>query len=193
VAQPGRNSDVPAVPHVARDTAAGRFHVFTHCVWASSALFRDDVDRLDFLRHLARVTATTRWRCIAFCLMGTHYHLILEVDDGILPVGMHALNLAYARDFNRRHGLRGHVQFRRYGSTRIHGDVQLLTVFSYVVRNPVAAGMCAKPIEWPWSSYPGTIGRSESHSFVDAEPILSCFAWPGVDARAALQAVVDGS
>ena len=74
------------------------------------------------LRHLARVTAQTEWRCVGFCLMRTHYHLILEVEDGVLPVAMHSLNLAYARQFNRRHGLRGHAQSRRYGSRRIAGN-----------------------------------------------------------------------
>ena len=179
------------MPHQPRDTAAGRFHVFTHCVWAATALFRDEIDRLNFLRHLGRVSAKARWKCIAFCLMTTHYHLIVDVDDDVLPIAMHALNLGYARDFNRRHALRGHVQFRRYGSKRIKTGIQLLDTFAYVVRNPVEAKLCATPGEWPWSSYPGTIGLCKAHSFVDSDPILEHFAWPDVDPRAALRRRVE--
>jgi len=65
-----------------------------------------------------------------YCLMGSHYHLIVEVGDGVLPVAMHAMNLAYARHHNRRYGLRGHVQFRRYGSRRIESEADLLGTFA---------------------------------------------------------------
>src|SRR5689334_16546308 len=122
LAKPAANGNCGAMPHVNRDVAPGIFHVFTHCVWAAPALFKDDVDRSTFLRHLARTTREVGWTCIAFCLLQTHYHLILEVDTGVMPRGMFMLNLAYARDFNRRHGSRGHVQFRRYGSKRIQDD-----------------------------------------------------------------------
>ena len=86
------------------------FHVYTHCVWACHTSIGTKADRSEFLRGLARVTATSRWTCMAYCLMTSHYHLIVEVADGVLPAAMHALNLPYARNFNRRYGLRGHLQ-----------------------------------------------------------------------------------
>ncbi|HZD87831.1 MAG TPA: hypothetical protein VE088_07490, partial [Gaiellaceae bacterium] len=86
-----------------RDVAPGVFHVWAHSV-RDEALFRDDLDRMAFLRELARAGAKAGWRCIAYCLMDTHYHLILEVDAGVLPDGMHSLNFRYACWFNQRHG-----------------------------------------------------------------------------------------
>jgi putative transposase len=160
------------MPYVPRDLSAGIFHIFAHCVWAAPELYRDDVDRLEFLRHLARVTKEKEWTCIAYCLMATHYHLIVEVDEGALPATMHSLNLPYAIQYNRRHGLRGHVQFRRYGSRRIVDDLDLLDTFRYVVRNPVEAGLRLSPADWPWSSYAGTVGLSEQTSFVDPAPLM---------------------
>src|SRR5581483_6380095 len=82
---------VRRVPRKHRDVSAGLFHVYTHCVWAAPALYRDDADRLTFLRELASATAKFEWTCVAYCLMRTHYHLILAVLDGVLPRGMHAL------------------------------------------------------------------------------------------------------
>ena len=109
---------------------------------------------------LARQPASNgcAWR---ICLMRTHYHLILSVEDGVLPRGMHALNFRYACAFNQRHDSRGHVQAARYGSRRIEDDDALMYAFRYVARNPVEAGLCADPADWPWSSYAATIGKAE--------------------------------
>jgi len=184
---------VADIPRPNRDITAGVFHVYTHCVWASPALFCDDLDRVGFLRRLAQTTVRAQWRCIAYCLMGTHYHLIVAVDDGVLPVAMQRLNYAYARDYNQRHDLRGHVQFARYGSRRIEGDDDLLGCFRYVAMNPVEAGLCRSPCDWPWSSYPAAISLAKPQSFIDPRPVLSCFAGSRELAIASLRNFVEGS
>lgn len=177
------------MPRPPRDTAEGVFHVFTHCVWGVPALYRDDTDRLEFLRHLGRVSARGGWTCLAFCLMRSHYHLIVKVEDGVLPPVMHALNLPYARVFNKRYGLRGHVQFDRYGARRIYGRDDLLGRYAYVVNNPLEVGACERAEDWSWSSHAGTIGMRPQHSFVDDSLVLACFEWP-LDARAELRKFV---
>jgi putative transposase len=164
------------MPRQLRDKNAGVFHVFTRCVYASKALYRDDIDRLEFLRYLARTIGRSGSTCVAFCLMTTHYHLILAVENDVLPKAMHSLNLAYAQAFNRRHGLKGHVQFRPYGAKRIRGDGDLLTRYRYVVRNPVRAGLCEFAADWPWSSFAGSVGLAEPDSFVDASSVVGSFA-----------------
>jgi putative transposase len=151
------------------------FHVFTHCVWAAPAHYRDDIDRVSFLRRLAGVTTRMQWRCIGFCLMLTHYHLIVEVEDAVLPIAMQALNHGYAWDFNRRHGLRGHVQSGRYGSRRLADSEGLIATYAYVMNNPVEAGLCSRASHWSWSSFRGTLGVSERNSFVDDGPAVGCF------------------
>jgi REP element-mobilizing transposase RayT len=174
-----------------RDAAAGLFHIYTHCVWAAPALYRDDADRLEFLRRLAEVTRKPGWNCVAYCLMRTHYHLIVRVDDGVLPRAMHRLNLAYARHYNGRHGLRGRVQFAPYGSRRLHDEAELAVAFAYVANNPVRAGLCPSPAAWPWSSYGGTVGARALSSFVNAREVVDVFAGRGIDPRAALRAFVE--
>jgi hypothetical protein len=104
--------------------------------------------------------------------MRTHYHLMLEVPDNTLPVGMQSLNFRYAIEFNQRHGMRGHVQFARYGAVRMTSDSHLLTAYRYIARNPVEAGLCGTCAEWPWSSYAACIGLVEPHSFVDPTRVL---------------------
>jgi putative transposase len=171
------------MPRPPRDTGAGIFHVYTHCVWAAPALFRDDVDRIDFLRGLARVCAQSGFTCISFCLMTTHYHLIVAVEDDVLPIAMRSLNLSYAIGFNLRYELRGHVQFARYGARRIVDEADLVGTYAYVARNPKKAGVSEMPETWKWSSHAGTVGLAEQHSFVDDSTILACFN--GVEDRLA--------
>lgn len=179
--------------HKPRDLTAGIFHIYTHCVWAVPHLYRDDVDRMEFLRLLARVSEHPGWTCASYCLMTSHYHLIVHVEEAVLPRAMQALNHPYACGYNKRYGLRGHVQFRRYGSRRIEDAEDLLRTYRYVARNPVEAGLCARAVDWPWSSFAGTVGLVEAASFVDPSLVLRCFDWPAVDPRAALRKSVEES
>ena len=179
--------------HTLRDAKAGTFHVYTHCVWAAPELFRDDVDRTAFLRLLALASNRPGWTCVAYCLMRSHYHLVVNVEDAVLPTAMQALNHPYARGYNKKYGLKGHVQHRRYGSRRIEDEDDLIRTYAYVANNPVEAGLCAKASHWPWSSFAGTVGLAEPASFVDPSLVLRCFSWPAVDPRAALRARVEES
>lgn len=45
------------------------------------AIFEDDADCSRFLIVLASVVARYRVRCHAYCLMGNHYHLLLETPE----------------------------------------------------------------------------------------------------------------
>jgi len=179
------------MPRQQRDTSAGLFHIYTHCVWAAPALYRDDVDRLEFLRRLAEVARRPGWICVAYCLMRTHYHLIVRVEAGELPPAMHRLNLAYARHYNRRHGLRGRVQFAPYGSRRLHDGGELAVAFAYLANNPVNARLSSSPATWPWCSYGGTVGATALASFVNPREVVGVFEGHGIDPRAALRAFVE--
>jgi len=175
------------MPRPPRDVDPGLFHVYSHSVWAADALFRDDEDRLTFLRELALATARVGWTCLGYCLMSTHYHLVLDVGADALPKGMHSLAFRYASYFNVRHAMKGHVHGRRYGCRRLTDDADLLGAFKYVANNPVEAMLCEKPEDWKWSSYAATIGLAEQASFVDPSRVLRCFADPLEFARAALR------
>lgn len=127
------------------------------------AIFRDDRDRERFLDLLQRVAGRYRWQCLAYCLMGNHYHLIVRTPLPNLSRGMRLLNGRYATGFNARYERVGHLFQGRYRSVLIRDAEHLTIVLKYVIRNPIAAGYCERPQEWPWSSYQATIGRSEGN------------------------------
>ena len=179
-----------ARPH--RDVDPGIFHVTCHSV-RDTALYRDDLDRIRFLTELAAVSARDGWTCIEYCLMTTHFHLIVEVDLNVLPPAMQRLNFRYACAFNARHGTRGHVLERRYDAGRIRTESHLLAAYRYVARNPVMARLSASPQEWPWSSYASTVGLADPISFVDASCVLELFGGTHEIAVARLREFVEES
>jgi REP element-mobilizing transposase RayT len=142
------------------------------------ALFRDDADRWRFLGILRDVTRDADWRCLAFCLMTTHYHLLVQEREVALSRTIHLLHSRYVRAFNLRHGRRGHVFGGRYGVATISDNAHLLTALRYIAVNPVEAGLCAGPADWTWSSYAGLIGVGRPWSFVSTAHVLSLYA-PG--------------
>jgi len=47
-------------------------------------IYEDDSDRFAFLETLSRVCVDKNWLCHAYCLMGNHYHLLLETPEAKL-------------------------------------------------------------------------------------------------------------
>jgi REP element-mobilizing transposase RayT len=153
----------------------GIYHIATRSV-TEKACFENAGDRLDFLELLATVVETSKWLCQSYCLMGNHYHLILQTPEPTLSSGMQMLNGRYAQRFNLRHtGRRGHLFGGRFYSVLIETDSHLLSALRYVARNPVTAGLCTGPAEWRWSSYRATIGLSPAPGFLDVSPVLDLF------------------
>jgi putative transposase len=128
----------------------GYFHVFSRGA-LGTAIYADDLDRLRFVDLLRRCETRSRWRCHAYCLMTTHYHLVLETRRIDLSRGLHWLNWCHARAFNGRHDRRGHLFAERFSARVIESEEYLFDACAYVVLNPVKARLCDRPEEWPWS------------------------------------------
>jgi putative transposase len=140
---------MPRLPRSQLDD--GFFHVTARAIFGL-ALFIDDLDRLDFLQLLRSTAELCDWRCHAHCLLGTHYHLVLEASRMQLSEGMRRLNGDYARRFNKRHGRRGHLFEERFSSFVLRDERHLEAAVEYVLQNPVKAGLCTKARDWQWSA-----------------------------------------
>jgi putative transposase len=129
----------------------GFFHVHTLGV-ADTLIYRDAEDRRSWL-HIFRATVRRYgWEIHALCLMSTHYHVVLESKCPQLSSGMQWLNGRYAQDFNRRYKRKGHLFGDRFRAWVIEDDEYLAAACRYTVYNPVRAGLCEHPWEWPWTA-----------------------------------------
>jgi|PersoiStandDraft_1058852.scaffolds.fasta_scaffold07155_4 putative transposase len=140
-----------------------------------AAIFRDDMDRARFLEIVGRVASHLGWIVHAYCLMGNHYHLLLETPRGNLSPGMQRINGRYTQFFNRRHRRVGHLLQGRYKAIHVEKEEHLLELCRYVVLNPVRARLVEQARDWRWSSYPATAGRTPPPKWLEVDWTLSQF------------------
>jgi putative transposase len=181
------------VPRRRREfVAGGIYHVFSRGS-NRQAIFRFDSDRVDYLDCLGRVVTKHELTCFAYCLMPNHFHLVLETRDGGLSRAMKSLNGRYALRFNRRHGCDAHLFKNRFGAIHQTTDSQFLWTLRYVVRNPVTAGLCSHPGEWPWSSYRASAGEVPAPRFLAVTRLWSYFGDESETAVTRYRELVDAS
>jgi putative transposase len=114
-------------------------------------LFVDDRDRYVFLWLLGELTERFEIGCLAYCLMGTHYHLLVEGTTADLGAAMQRLNGRYARSFNERHHRSGHLFAERYSARVVVDERHLEQTYAYLEANPAKAGLCDGDEPWPWT------------------------------------------
>jgi len=136
----------------------------------------DNLDRISLLNMLAAVIGRQGWLCLMFCIMDTHYHLLVVTPEPNLAEGMCLLNGSYAQWFNRRHGRKGHLFRERYRPKRVLDDAHLLLTIRYIALNPVEAKLAPTAGEYPWSSYPGAVGVTPCWPFIAREELLAHFS-----------------
>ena len=139
-------------------------------------IYRSDDDRHRFFAVLGEVCERFDWIVHAYCLMGNHYHLLVETPGGNLAKGMRQLNGVYTQAFNRAHRRVGHVFQGRYKAILVQKETYLLELARYIVLNPVRARMVRTAKDWPWSSYRATAGFATGEPWLQTDWILSAFA-----------------
>lgn len=176
---------VPRPPRIA--PAGGIFHI-TARGNRRQLIFLDDDDRRWLLRLFGAAVARFRWTCHAYCLMGNHLHLLIELSDESLSGGMQWLLGRYAQDFNWRHDVDGHLFQGRFKSETVESNWHLLELSRYIANNPVRAGLCETAADWTWSSYQATLGTVPVPGFLTVDWLLAQFGQT-VETRRAAYAV----
>ena len=133
------------------------YHVYPHLHDLAEPF--DDLDRVLLLRLLARQVTEREWRLWSYCLMGNHLHFVVLTPNGDLAEGMRNLLSEAALRLNRFRGRRSALWHRPYGAQRIDLERHGFAALRYVPMNPVAAGLCDHPAEWPWSSHRFSTGE----------------------------------
>jgi REP element-mobilizing transposase RayT len=139
-------------------------------------IFNSDQDRTTLLNVIGRAKRRYGWKVHAYCLMSNHYHLLTETPEPNIAAGMQWLNSTYAHRFNEKYERIGHLFQRRYADGIILTDEHLREVIRYIPLNPVRAGLCKRPEDWPWSSCRATLGYGLREPFLSVRPTLDGFS-----------------
>jgi putative transposase len=135
-------------------------------------LIRDDEDCaqfLIFLKYALKKSGCILW---AFALMTNHYHLVLRGGSAQLTACMRRLNNLYSRYHNQRYKLSGHAFDGPYHAYRKATPGLTLWTIAYVLFNPVKAGLCGRPEDYPWSSCRSFLGLPGSPLEVRPAPLI---------------------
>jgi len=91
----------------------------------------------------------------AYCLMPSHVHLLLEVDEQTsISAAMHDLNSAYTKYFNSRYERKGHLFRERYKAAIVEKTpLGLLNLSAYIHLNPKRLNLAISAESYPHSTY----------------------------------------
>jgi REP element-mobilizing transposase RayT len=143
----------------------------------------DGRDCESLLADMAKAAVRYRWEVFAWCVMTTHYHLVVRSSKDGFSSGFQLLNGNHSRRTNRRHGRVAHLFKNRPFAERCESDAHLSAAILYTVRNPLAAGLCEHASQWSYSSYRATVGQAEPPPWLNVDALHELFGGPEEFAR----------
>ena len=109
----------------------------------------------------------------AYCLMGNHYHILLQTPLGNLSRFMRHLNGVYTQRFNIAHWYDGQLFRGRFKSILVEEDIYLLELVKYIHKNPLKAGLVGRLEDYTWSSHREYLGAQREGEWLNKEVILN--------------------
>lgn len=122
-------------------------------------IFLSDDDRDAFEALVAEGVSRFGHRIHAYCWMGNHVHLAIQVADTPLSKIMQNLAFRYTRFINRREERIGHLFQGRFKALLVDADSYLLELVRYIHLNPVRAKLVADPADYRWSGHLAYLGQ----------------------------------
>lgn len=140
------------MPRTARIVLPGYPHHVTQRGSRRQQVFFGERDYVDYLHLLEAELEHLLIEIWAYCLMPNHVHFIAVPDNQeSMSKLFQSVHRKYARAINAREGWQGHLWQERYHSYPMD-EQHLLATARYIELNPVRAGLCSRPTDWPWSS-----------------------------------------
>ena len=148
-------------------------------------IFKDTIDRKNFLDRLEKLLPESQTACYAWALMPNHVHLLMKT--GLMPMAtvMRRLLTGYAVRFNRRHQRNGQLFQNRYKSFLCEEGIYLKELVRYIHLNPLRAGIVEDLNglkSYPYSGHSALMGQIKNH-WQDIAYVLRLFGKTKQDAR----------
>ncbi len=151
--------------------------------------FPTDAYRTLFLALLGDITETFGIEVHAYCLLDTHYHLLLHTPRGNLSRAMRHLNGVYTQRYNQQRHMDGPLFRGRFKTILVDAESYLAPLSRYIHLALNMARKGEKGLDASWSSYAAYLGRVRPPTWLYRQSILSLFGKRG--ARQRYQAFVE--
>lgn len=135
-----------------RHDHSGSWHHVINRGLAKRPLFEDRVDIRFFLSRLAREVRRGRLELHSWCVLTTHFHLLVRSPVGEVSEALRRSQNEYSRFFNRRHKRDGTLVRGRFFSKPVTSITYRRTLVRYIDHNAVKAGLVRAPWSYPWCS-----------------------------------------
>jgi len=165
------------MPRKSRIDAPGALHHIIARGIEQKEIFKDDLDRNNFLDRLGVILTDTKTICYAWALIPNHFHLLLRTGSAPIATVMRRLLTGYAVSHNRRHRRYGHLFQNRYKSILCQEDVYLLELIRYIHLNPLRARLVSDLNQLSKYSYAGhsvLMGKIKN-DWQDIDSVLKMF------------------
>lgn len=139
-------------------------------------LFVVKADYQQFIDLLQETAELFKVNVAAYCLMPTHYHLMLQTPEANLSRCMRHLNGVYTQKYNVNHVCDGSLFRGRYKSILVGADSYVMQLVRYIHRNPLEAGLVKRLDRYAWSSHKGYISTAKKWSWLYKEFVLQMLA-----------------
>jgi len=157
---------------------SGEAHFITFSCYRRRPLLAQLRMEGSFLRALETMRGRFRFYVFGYVVMPEHVHLLIsEPADGALSKVMQLLKTAVSIDARGQHArAAGTMPFwqARYFDHNVRNSAGFIAQLRYIHRNPVKRGLCAKPEEWPWSSFRAWATGDAGIVQVEAPMAASC-------------------
>ncbi|MFT5289509.1 MAG: REP element-mobilizing transposase RayT [Planctomycetota bacterium] len=130
----------------------GSWHHVINRGLAKRPLFEDRADVRFFLSRLAREVRRGRLELHGWCVLTTHFHLLVRSPVGELSEALRRSQNEYSRFFNRRHKRDGTLVRGRFFSKPVTTLSYRRTLVRYIDNNAVKAGLARTPWSYRWCS-----------------------------------------
>lgn len=165
------------MPRQSRIDLAGQlYHVMSRGM-ERGRIFYDDSDYADFTVRLGRWLKDSGAKCLAWCLMPNHFHLLVLRGEMPLSGIMHHVMTGYAVKFNHRHKRAGHLFQNRYKAIICDKDEYLSALVPYIHLNPLRAKLVSglPGLEYyRWCGH-GSAAGGKSDGILDREALMFYF------------------
>ena len=156
------------------DLKTNLFHIMVQGI-NKSYIFNNSIDIKYYIKLLYELNNQHNIQIIAYCVMNNHTHILIKCENiDEMSKYMKRVNVKFSRYYNKKHNRVGYVFRDRFKSQGIYSEKHMYNCIRYIYENPVKAGMCKKPEEYPYSNYNRNktidiYNNEDDLSFIDTE------------------------